>query len=308
MRYCTFSHEGIVRFGIVKDSAQGPLVCDLPQLLRIFRDQGRKWAAAELAAIPDLAGWLAAGAPAREAAEHLREAAEPDMPGVYTQREVRWLAPIPRPGKILAVGLNYRDHAREQGVDPPDKPILFAKFPTAVIGPYEPIKIPAESRQVDPEAELCAVVTRKVKRIRAEQVPEILAYTAGNDVSARDFQFGDRQWVRGKSCDTFAPLGPVLVTADELSDPHDLRIELRVNEEVRQQASTREMIFNCFELVEYFCRTLTLEPGDVLFTGTPAGVGVFRDPPVFLAPGDFVEVEIEGIGTLKNPVAADLPA
>ncbi|GAB4234734.1 MAG: hypothetical protein Kow00109_07820 [Acidobacteriota bacterium] len=308
MRYCTFSRDGITSFGIVKDSPQGPLVCDIPSLLRLFRDQGREWAGAQLMEVFDLVHWLAAGDAAGEAAEHLREHAEAGLPGVYLQRDVRLLAPIPRPGKILAVGLNYRDHAREQGVEPPDKPVLFAKFPTAVIGPYEPIKIPAESRQVDPEAELCAVLTRKVKRIRASEAPGVLAYTVGNDVSARDFQFGDRQWVRGKSCDTFAPLGPVLVTGDELGDPHDLQIELRVNEEVRQRASTREMIFNCFELVEYFSRTTTLEPGDVLFTGTPAGVGVFRDPPVFLAPGDFVEVEIEGIGTLKNPVAADLPA
>ncbi|HRR26075.1 MAG TPA: fumarylacetoacetate hydrolase family protein [Acidobacteriota bacterium] len=302
MRYCTFSHDGNVTFGFVKP---GDLVVDIPAALAGAGRSISSSTSSQLSGVRSLADWLASDAAVRREVERLLEGLDADAPAIHLLREVRLLAPIPRPGKIVAVGLNYRDHAQEQGASLPERPILFAKFPTAVVGPYEPIKLPPRSSQVDPEAELCAVITRRVRRIRAEEARKVVAFTAGNDVSARDFQFGDRQWVRGKSCDTFAPLGPLLVTADELGDPHNLRIELRVNDEVRQHGTTSEMIFDTYQLVEFISENITLEPGDVIYTGTPGGVGVFRDPPVFLAPGDLVEVEIEKIGVLKNPVCSD---
>ncbi len=213
-------------------------------------------------------------------------------------------APIPRPGKIVVIGLNYRDHAAEGGAEPPDVPIVFAKFPSAVIGHGEAIRTrPEISREVDYEAELAVIIGREARDVPADEaLSYVFGYTCGNDVSARDVENGD-QWMYGKSFDTFCPLGPWIVTADEIPDPQALGIECRVNGRVLQRSNTREMIFSVAELVAYVTRGLTLYAGDVIMTGTPAGVGFARTPPVWLQPGDTVDVEIERIGVLSNPVA-----
>jgi 2,4-diketo-3-deoxy-L-fuconate hydrolase len=218
---------------------------------------------------------------------------------------VRVLAPL-RPGKIICVGLNYMDHCREQKIDPPDRPTLFAKFPTSVIGPGEEIRWPADfSDQVDYEAELAVVMGRTARGVSdARALDYVFGFTVANDVSARDVQFSDKQWIRGKSADTFCPLGPLVVTRDEIADPQALPIKCRVNGVTLQDSSTREMIFPVARIVSFISRAITLEPGDVILTGTPDGVGVFRDPKVFLKPGDKVEVEIDGLGILTNPVGA----
>jgi 2-keto-4-pentenoate hydratase/2-oxohepta-3-ene-1,7-dioic acid hydratase in catechol pathway len=218
---------------------------------------------------------------------------------------VRVLAPL-RPGKIICVGLNYMDHCREQKLDPPDRPTLFAKFPTSVIGPGDEIRWPADfSTQVDYEAELAVVIGRTAQRVNeAAALDAVFGFTAANDVSARDVQFGDKQWVRGKAADSFCPLGPVVVTREDVPDPQVLPIRCRVNGVTLQDSNTREMIFPVRQIVAFISRAITLEPGDVILTGTPDGVGVYRDPKVFLKPGDRVEVEIEGLGLLANPVGA----
>ncbi len=214
------------------------------------------------------------------------------------------MLPIKRPGKVICVGLNYRDHAEEQGVKLPEQPLLFAKWPTALTGPGDPILLPAISTQVDYEAELGVVIGSRVKGARAENALEaVRGYLCANDVTARDLQRVDGQFTRSKSLDTFGPLGE-FVSAAEVGDPQQLRIRCLVNGEVRQSSSTADMIFSVAEVIEFVSAAITLEPGDLLLTGTPAGVGVFRDPPIFLAEGDEVTVEIERLGTLTNPVRA----
>jgi 5-carboxymethyl-2-hydroxymuconate isomerase len=211
--------------------------------------------------------------------------------------------PIATPGKIVAVGRNYRAHVAEEDATLPTEPLLFAKLPSAVIPDGAAITWSASlTSQVDYEAELAVVIGRRAREVPPERALEfVLGYTCLNDVSARDLQVRDGQWTRAKSLDTFCPLGPSLVTADEIADPGALRISCRVNGEVRQDASTADLVFGVGELVAYCSRSFTLEPGDIIATGTPGGVGAFRDPPVFLADGDVVEVEIEGIGILRNP-------
>ena len=216
-----------------------------------------------------------------------------------------WFAPVPRPGKLVCIGLNYRDHAEESGLAVPKTPVIFSKFSSCVIAPGEPIIIPPASERVDYEAELAVVIGRRATRVKADRAYDhVLGYTVFNDVSARDFQFGDGQWQRGKSCDTFAPMGPTIVTADEIPDPHTLRISLRLNGAVMQDSNTSQLIFGIPELIEFITASTTLEPGDVIATGTPAGVGFARKPPVFLKAGDTVDVAIDRIGGLGNPIAA----
>ncbi|WP_225336388.1 2,4-diketo-3-deoxy-L-rhamnonate hydrolase [Halomicrobium urmianum] len=219
--------------------------------------------------------------------------------------EARLLAPVPRPGKIVCVGMNYHDHAEEQDEEVPDQPLLFGKSPSSVTNPGDPIVHPAELDEVDYEVELGVVIGRTAKDVDAAEARDYVAgYTAINDVSGRDAQFDDGQWFRGKSFDTFAPMGPTLVP-DEYVDPHGLDVACRVNGETKQDSNTEEFIFDVDDLVEYISGFTTLRPGDVISTGTPGGVGVFRDPPELLEPGDEVDVEIEGIGTLTNSVVAE---
>jgi 2-keto-4-pentenoate hydratase/2-oxohepta-3-ene-1,7-dioic acid hydratase in catechol pathway len=212
------------------------------------------------------------------------------------------LPPIARPGKIVAVGRNYHEHAAEEGLTAPPDPVLFTKFSSAVVGDGEDIVWRAsDTDQVDYEAELAVVIGVAARDVPAERALEhVLGYACLNDVSARDLQFGDGQWVRGKSLDTFCPFGPWIVTADEIPDPGSLRVRCLVNDEVLQDARTSDMVHGVAALIAFASRFMTLEPGDVIATGTPGGVGVFRQPPRFLADGDHVVVEIEGIGRLSN--------
>ena len=215
------------------------------------------------------------------------------------------MLPIERPGKIVCVGLNYRDHAEEQGVPLPEAPLLFAKWQNTLIGPGDPIVIPPIVTKCDYEAELGVVIGARVRDVSAENALEAVAgYICVNDVSARDLQFADSQWTRGKSPDTFCPVGPRLVPRDEVADPQQLAIRAILNGEVMQESSTSNMVFGVAEVIAYITQTITLEPGDLIATGTPAGVGVFRKPPVFMQPGDEITIEIEGLGSLTNPVAA----
>jgi 2-keto-4-pentenoate hydratase/2-oxohepta-3-ene-1,7-dioic acid hydratase in catechol pathway len=225
----------------------------------------------------------------------------------HDSMRARLLPPVPDPAKIICIGLNYRDHAAESGAAIPAEPILFSKYATALTGHDSPIVLPPVSREVDYEAELVIVVGKKGKNIQPEQAMEYVAgYTIGHDVSARDWQLKKegKQWMAGKTFDTFAPTGPVLVTRDEVADPHNLAIRLRLNGQVMQNSSTKQLIFGVGALLAYLSQVFTLEPGDLIFTGTPPGVGFVKKPPVFLQPGDVVEVEIEGLGILRNPVVA----
>jgi 2-keto-4-pentenoate hydratase/2-oxohepta-3-ene-1,7-dioic acid hydratase in catechol pathway len=207
------------------------------------------------------------------------------------------------PSKIICVGLNYRDHAEEQGTELPKAPLLFAKWPNTLIGDGEAIVLPAEAEEVDYEAELGVVIGTRTRHVdEARALDAVQGYICVNDVSARDLQFADGQWTRGKSPDTFCPVGPRLVPREEIDDPQALAVRCTVNGQVLQDSSTANMIFSVAEIIAYISRTITLEPGDLIATGTPAGVGVFRDPKILLQDGDEVSVEVEGLGTLTNPV------
>ena len=220
--------------------------------------------------------------------------------------QAKLVAPVPDPQKIICIGMNYRDHCEEQKKPLPEKPIIFAKFPTALIGHNQPVVKPALTEKMDYEAELGVVIGKRGRNIaEGEALSHVAGYTIVNDVTARDIQVSDGQWVRAKSFDTFAPSGPFLVTADEVQDPQNLNIRLAVNGEVRQSSNTRNMVFSVAYLISYLSRVCTLLPGDMISTGTPGGVGVFRDPPVFLKEGDVVSIEIEGLGTLTNSVTEE---
>jgi len=212
-------------------------------------------------------------------------------------------APILNPQKLIGIGLNYRDHAEESKVPIPTSPLLFGMYANAIVGPETAIVIPPQTTQVDYEAELAVVIGTRALRVSADDALNYVAgYTIVNDVSARDLQFGEKQWTRGKSIDTFAPMGPCLVTRSELGSGDGLSIKCRVNGETLQNSNTRNLIFNAAALVSHISQTMTLEPGDVISTGTPSGVGYVRKPPIFLKQGDVVEIEVEGIGVLRNPV------
>ena len=208
------------------------------------------------------------------------------------------------PQKIVCVGLNYRDHAEEQGVALPERPLLFAKWPNALIASGDPIRIPPISANVDYEAELGVVIGRRARRVSTDDALEFVqGYVVANDVSGRDIQFADGQWVRGKSLDTFLPVGD-LVPASAVPDVQALPVRAVLNGEVMQDSTTANMIFGVAEIVSFVSQGITLEPGDLIITGTPAGVGAFRDPPVWMAPGDEITIEIDGVGSITNPVVA----
>ena len=223
-----------------------------------------------------------------------------------SRAEIELCAPVPHPNKIICIGLNYLDHAEESGAEIPKSPIIFSKFNTCIAAPQQPIILPKNSAQVDYEAELAFIIGRRAKNIIKENAMDyVFGYTNFNDVSARDFQFADGQWQRGKSCDTFAPMGEFVATTDEITNPHDLKIQFRLNGETLQDSNTKELIFKIPELIAFLSASITLEPGDVVATGTPPGVGFARKPPIFMKDGDTAEVEIEGLGILSNPVAAE---
>lgn len=227
----------------------------------------------------------------------------------YALNAVKLLPPVPDPGKILCVGLNYADHAREGGKEIPTEPVIFAKYSNTLIGPGDPIKLPKVAQKVDYEAELVIVIGKTGKHIPNDKsaFEYVGGYTCGHDVSARDWQFrgAEKQWTVGKTFDTFAPTGPVLVTADELTDPHHLQVQLRLNGTTMQNSNTKEFIFQVPAVLAFISQVVTLEPGDLIFTGTPPGVGISRSPQVLLKAGDVTEVEVQGIGVLKNPVVAE---
>jgi 2-keto-4-pentenoate hydratase/2-oxohepta-3-ene-1,7-dioic acid hydratase in catechol pathway len=253
---------------------------------------------------PSVRGLLAAGPNAlRAAAAATRSPVAIRVPAAVAVL----LPPVPDPGKVMCIGLNYRDHARENNRAIPTEPVLFAKFTNTLIGPGGAIRLPKVSQRVDFEAELVVVLGAGGRDVaEADAMAHVAGYTVGHDVSARDWQFKgeEKQWTIGKTFDTFAPIGPHLVTADEVPDPHALPIKLRLNGQTMQDSNTKEFIFTVPQLIAYLSQVVTLDPGDLIFTGTPPGVGVARKPPVFLKAGDVVEVEIDGVGLLRNPVVA----
>lgn len=287
MRLLTFAGDGVWHLGALVNGR----VLDLT----------RAAAASTDARFVTMEALLAGGSDAIRAAESAIRESRPEM--LLAADHLRLGPPVRRPSKIVAVGLNYVAHADEFGSKVADDPVLFAKFPNSITGPYDDIVIPPGDPDVDYEAELAVVIGTRCRSVSAGRALEYVAgYTVLNDVSARKWQFGDPQWTRGKSPDTFCPIGPVLVTRDEIPDPHHLPIRARVNGEVRQDSNTGLLIHKVPRLIEYISQAITLEAGDIIATGTPPGVGAFRKPPVFLKDGDIVEVEVEGIGTLRNTV------
>lgn len=256
-----------------------------------------------------LADFISSGAKSIEIAEELLEkATENDIKRAASPpQEGNLLAPVVFPPKIICLGLNYRDHINEQHAALPDEPIIFMKPHTAIIGPNENIVKPSFVKQLDYEAELAIIIGRKAKNVSISEAKSyIFGYTILNDVSARDFQFKDKQWTRGKSFDTFAPTGPCITTADQLQDTSNLRIRTWVNKELRQDSTTKNMVFNVHQIVHHLSRVMTLEPCDIIATGTPSGVGFALKPnPKFLQDNDTVKIEIEGIGVLENRVVEE---
>ena len=273
----------------------GPAPRDMIDLL----GRGEKWLKALGVVIKELASALDFKKPRGG-----RRVALSAPKGLLTPLEkVRLRAPIARPGKITCVGLNYADHAREQGIEPPSAPIYFLKSANTISGPGDSIRMPPNSTQVDYEAEFAIVIGKGGKRIPEEKAYEHVAgYMILHDVTARDMQFADKQWYRGKSCDTFAPTGPWIVTRDEVPDPHNLHISLTLNGQTMQDSNTSNLIFKVPYLVSYLSQSATWEVGDVISTGTPPGVGVFRKPQVFMKAGDSVSITVERLGTLANTV------
>ncbi len=235
---------------------------------------------------------------------HLERASSGIQSYLFPESDATSRAPITHPQKLIGIGLNYKDHVEEIKGQTPKQPLLFGMYSNAIIGPHESIIIPPMSKQVDYEAELGVVIGRRARQVsRQDALEHVAGYTIVHDVSARDLQFSDGQWLRAKSFDTFAPMGPYLVTKSTLADGDGLAIELRLNGKTMQKSNTRNLIFKVPDLVSYISEIMTLEVGDVIATGTPGGVGFVRNPQVFMKPGDVVEIEIEGIGVLRNPVA-----
>ncbi|QPK62304.1 fumarylacetoacetate hydrolase family protein [Methylomonas sp. LL1] len=250
----------------------------------------------------DMMEFLAAGESAKTELQRQIDSSAPRIP----MTAVTLLAPVPRPGKFLGIGLNYADHISETGREKPEYPTFFTKQSTCVIANGEAIHVPNISEKVDYEGELAFVIGKRCKNVPVDKAHEVIAgYTICNDVTVRDWQQRTPTWTLGKSFDTHGPMGPWLVTADEIADPHNLGLKTWVDDELRQSANTGEMIFNCYEMVAYLSQAMTLEPGDVISTGTPAGVGVKMKPRGYLMPGQTVRIEIESIGTLTNPVIAE---
>ena len=224
----------------------------------------------------------------------------------YRVADVHLLAPVPRPQKILAIGLNYADHIAESCAATPERQIWFSKLPNAVNGPFDPIQMPKASAAIDYEAELVFVIGKRCRHVPKEKAHEVIfGYTCGNDISVRDWQFHTAQWLVGKSFDTHAPFGPWIVTADEIGDPHALGIRCLVNGQIRQNSNTKNLVFNCFDQIAYLSQAMTLEPGDMVFTGTPGGVGQSMKPPQFLKAGDTVRIEIDKIGAIEAKMVAE---
>ncbi|MES1039954.1 MULTISPECIES: fumarylacetoacetate hydrolase family protein [Peribacillus] len=287
MKIATFSVQNEQHIGLVKDdqiislTALGPE--EFPACMKKFIERG-----SEL----------------RSRAEQLIEQRVNDD-AIFKLSEVNILPPIAKPDKIICVGLNYFDHCKETGMEPPESPVIFSKYANAIAGHNDPIEIPINSNEVDFEAELAFVIGREAKHVSEEEADDyVFGYTIMNDISARDLQFQDGQWSRGKTADTFAPFGPVVVTQDEVGDPHNLAISLELNGEIMQDSNTSNLIFTVPKIISFLSQSMTLMPGDLIATGTPPGVGMGRNPKIWLKNGDRMNVSIEGIGTLSNYVKA----
>jgi len=290
MRLVTFTHAGRNALGALIAGPDGERIVDLHGL--------------DTRIPASMLEFLEAGAPALELARHALAgvAAHAGMP----LAQVTLKAPIPRPGKIICIGQNYREHVRETKATVPDTPVIFAKYGNAVIGHGEPVVLPAAVERPDYEGELGVVIGRRCRNVpEAQALDYVAGYTVINDVSARDWQFRNSQWTLGKTPDTFCPMGPALVTADEVGNVQNLDLRTIVSGEVLQHGHTSDMIFSVANLIWDMARIMTLEPGDVIATGTPSGVGFTRTPPRLLRPGDVVRIEIERIGALENPVVAE---
>ena len=281
MKLATFTHAGATGVGVVVGDEIVDLAAAAPQLP------------------PELTALLAAGPDALAAAEQAAERAASRI----ALADVKLEPPVLRPPKILAIGLNYSDHIKESGLTESTAPTVFNKQSTAVTGPYDPIHLPRASQAVDYEGELGFVIGRRCRHVPKDRAFEVIAgYLVVNDVSVRDWQLRTPTMTMGKSFDTHCPLGPAVVTVDEFGEPAGHEIRTTVNGELRQHSDTRELIFDCFDLIEHLSTVFTLEPGDVISTGTPAGVALGMKPPRWLKAGDLVRIEIEGIGSLENPV------
>ena len=280
MKLATFLADGRERTGIVIDDGLVELTDLAPDMIAL------------IAGFPALKDQIA-----RRAAEEKAH---------YMLKDVRLLAPVPRPQKVMAIGLNYADHIAESGAQTPERQIWFAKLGNAVNGPYDPIQIPKASKMIDWEAEMVFVIGQRCRHVQKERAREVIfGYACGNDVSVRDWQFHTAQWLVGKSFDTHAPVGPWIVTADEIGDPHALGIRCLVNGETKQSSNTKHLVFDCFDQIAYLSQAMTLNPGDMVFTGTPGGVGQSMKPPQFLKAGDTVRVEIDRIGALEAKMAPE---
>ena len=290
MKLVTFVRNGSERLGALQSGGGDEWVIDLNQ--------------ADSRLPANMIEFLQGGAEAQTLAQKALAAAKPGQR--QASSTVTMKAPIPWPGKIIAIGQNYLEHAKESGASKPPFPIIFAKYANAVIGPGEAIVIPAAVSKPDYEGELAVVIGRRGRNIpEAQALSYVAGYMALNDVSARDWQNRTSQWVIGKTCDTFCPMGPALVTADEVPDPQNLHLRTVIGEEVLQIGFTGDMIFSVAHLIADMSQVMTLEPGDVIATGTPPGIGAARTPPRWLRPGDVVRIEIDGVGVLANPVIAE---
>jgi 2-keto-4-pentenoate hydratase/2-oxohepta-3-ene-1,7-dioic acid hydratase in catechol pathway len=282
MKFATFEQHGLRHTGVVLTD---------------------KVVSLEDAGFPDLLSIVQGGAAALKNVEAFTAKA----PAAIPLASVKLCAPIPDPPKILCMGLNYRDHAKEANLEVPKYPVIFAKYANTVIGSGDLIVLPKNSRKPDYEAEFAFVIGKRARHVKAEDwLNYVFGYMNCNDVSARDFQMAVSQWTMGKNFDTFAPMGPYLVSVDEIKDPHNLNVTLTLNGETMQSSNTRELIFKIPETVEFLSSVMTLDPGDVVLTGTPAGVGFSRRPPRWLAPGDEVVVRVEGLGELRNTCVAEI--
>ncbi|MEK5361071.1 fumarylacetoacetate hydrolase family protein [Peribacillus castrilensis] len=287
MKIATFSVQTEQHIGLVKDDQIISLTAlcpeEFPACIKKFIERG-----SEL----------------RSRAEQIIEQRVNDD-AIFKLSEVNILPPIAKPDKIICVGLNYFDHCKESGMEPPESPVIFSKYANAIAGHNDAIEIPINSTEVDFEAELAFVIGREAKRVSEEEADDyVFGYTIMNDISARDLQFQDGQWSRGKTADTFAPFGPVIVTKDEVGDPHNLAISLKLNGEIMQDSNTSNLIFTVPKIISFLSQSMTLMPGDLIATGTPPGVGMGRNPKIWLKNGDRMNVSIEKIGTLSNHVIA----
>lgn len=283
MKLATFTHQGATRIGVVRDDGIVDLSAAAPDLPR------------------DMIGFIAAGEGALARARDASAKAK-----TIPLKDVTLRAPILNPGKILAIGLNYRDHVEESNMKLPEHQVWFNKQHNCVADPYGTVNLPVVSTMLDYEAEMCFVIGKRCKHVPAERAPEVIAgYFIGNDVSVRDWQLRTNTWQIGKSFDTHGPIGPWIVTPDEVGDPHALDIKCWVNGELRQSSNTKHLIFNCFDEIAHLSQAFTLDVGDVIFTGTPSGVGMAMKPPVTLKVGDVVKVEIEKLGFIENRVVPE---